>query len=86
MATKRLEWSRRAQADRFKIVEFYAAGASPMIADEAAAAIQTAANAAARNPLRYREGKFSRKGQNERNSKINTQKCDFAVSTQLPAS
>jgi toxin ParE1/3/4 len=57
MAIKRLEWSHRSQADRLKITEFYAIEASPMIAEQAAAAIQSAADAAARQPLNYREGK-----------------------------
>lgn len=53
---KRLEWSKRAQADRLKITEFYAQEASPYIALEARQAIGKAALAAA-NPLHYREGK-----------------------------
>jgi len=54
---RRLEWSKRAQADRIKITEFYAAEASPLISIEARQAIGNAAIAAAANPLQYREGK-----------------------------
>jgi toxin ParE1/3/4 len=54
---KRLEWSRRAQADRLKITEFYAQEASPFVAEEARQTILKAALAAAANPLHYREGK-----------------------------
>lgn len=56
MAQRQLEWSRRAQADRQKIAEFYAAEASIFIADEAVKAIQSAGELAAKNPLNYREG------------------------------
>lgn len=54
---KRLEWSKRAQADRLKITEFYAQEASPYVAMEARQTILKAALAAAENPLQYREGK-----------------------------
>jgi toxin ParE1/3/4 len=54
---KRLEWSKRAQADRLKITEFYAQEASPYIALEARQAISKAALSVAANPLHYREGK-----------------------------
>ncbi len=56
MAKKQLEWSRRSQADRQKIAEFYATEASIFIADEAMIAIQSAAELAAKNPLNYRDG------------------------------
>ena len=59
MATKQLEWSKRSQRDRLKIVEFYAIEASPWVADEAARCILNAALAALKRPLHYREGKMA---------------------------
>lgn len=57
MQRKRLDWSKRASADLVKLVDFYVTEASPVIAEEAMTAIDTAARAAAANPMHYREGK-----------------------------
>ncbi|MGZ5208004.1 MAG: type II toxin-antitoxin system RelE/ParE family toxin [Sulfuricurvum sp.] len=60
MELRQLEWSRRAQADRQKIAEFYASEASPFIAEQALISIKNAANRILKNPLNYREGKKAR--------------------------
>lgn len=57
MATKPLEWSKRALADRDRIFTFYAETASIFVAYNAREAIRAATRALNRNPLAYRQGK-----------------------------
>jgi plasmid stabilization system protein ParE len=56
---KRLDWSRRAQADIERIVAYYAESASSSVAKMARNAIQTAADRLVSLPVLYREGKGS---------------------------
>lgn len=57
MATKPLDWSKRALADRDAIFTFYAETASVLVASRAREAIQAATRTLCGNPLAYRMGR-----------------------------
>lgn len=57
MQRKRLEWSKRAQSDRINIADYYAAEASPLVADEAIEAIAAGVRRILKDPLAYRQGR-----------------------------
>jgi len=57
MATKRLEWSKRADNDLDSIIRFYAETASPEVAAMARETILAAAERIAADPVIHRPGK-----------------------------
>lgn len=57
MATKPLDWSKRALSDRDSIFTFYAESASMYVAAKARETIKSATNTICKNPLACRMGK-----------------------------